>query len=240
MQSKIDDPRSPQSDTFAHARHVSVTPAIRNRKSHLSNIWLFDSPKNNRRFVIEGDVAFMHFVLMEGNQEIARYDPDPAPVNTVIDGEARQTKLDAVVYFSGGETEWWEFKRSNDEGPNRSGRARAQLSAQAQCASFAGVKYRVLTDGDLRDKQILFDNWLLLCAAITRAKRQPVFREARLLEGRLDTHRAVTLGALLEDPQADAGLMLAVVGTALQQGRIRTNLDQALIGKNSVLERGLQ
>jgi hypothetical protein len=239
MGSKIDDPR-PHSGAFAHAHHVSVTPAIRNRKSHLSNIWLFDSPKNDRRFVIEGDVAFMHFVLMEGNREIARYDPDPAPVNTVIDGEPRQTKLDAIVYFSEGDTEWWEFKRANDAGPNRSGRARAQLSAQAQCASLAGVKYRVLTDIDLRDKQILFDNWLLLCAAMTRAKRQPVFREARLLEQRLDTHRAVTVGALLEDPAADAGLMLAVIAKALQQGRIRTDLDQTLIAKNSVLEWGPQ
>lgn len=231
--------KSSQIGVFAHERHVSVTPAIKNRKSHLSNIWLFDSPKIDRRFVIEGDVAFMHFVLMEGDQEIARYDPSPVPVSTIIDGEVRQTKLDAAVYFTDGRTEWWEFKRANDAGANRSGRARPQLSAQAQCASLEGVKYRLLTDLDLRDKQILFDNWLLLCAAITRAKRQPVFHEARILEARLDTYHVITLGALLEDPQVDAGLMLAVIAEALQQGRICTDLAQTLFSKKSVLERRL-
>jgi hypothetical protein len=225
---------------FAHQRHVSVKQAIANRKRHLSNIWVFDSPKNNRRFVILGDVAFMHTVLMEGNRAIAGYDVNPPPVSTVIDGETRQTTLDAVVQLVSGGTEWHEFKRFSDTGPSRSGRAKPQLSAQAQCASLSGVKYRVLTEVDLQHKQILFDNWLLLCAAITRARGQTIFRETQVLRERIASHRSITLGGLMNDPAVDPGLMLAVVATALQQGRIHTDLDNILLSSKSVLEGGTQ
>jgi len=179
---------SQSDDKFAHSRHVSVTPAIRNRKSHLSNIWVFDSPKNNCRFIVEGDVAFMHFVLMEGDLSISRYDPDPVPVTATIDGETRQTKLDATVYFVDGHQEWWEFKRSVDSGSDRTGRARQQLNAQAQAASHAGIIYKIKTGLDLQGNEIYFDNWLMLCAAITRARNQSMYFEARTLESRLSDH----------------------------------------------------
>lgn len=227
-----------QSDKeFSHQRHVSVTSALKARKNFVSNIWVMDSPKNNKRFIVEGDVAFMHLILLEGDTSVLRYDADPLPVTAVVDGESRRTKLDAIVYFEEGRMEWWEFKRSPDAGPGRRGRARPQLSAQAQAAAAAGVPYRVLTEHELQNKQVLFENWLLLCAAITRARHHSTFREAKILDVRLATHGALTLAALLQDGECDPALMLALIAKLLQQGLLQTDLETRLFGMDSMLKR---
>lgn len=74
---------------FSQQRHVSVTSALKARKSFVSNILVMDSPKNNKRFIVEGDVAFMHLILLEGDTSVRRYDADPLPVIAVVDGESR-------------------------------------------------------------------------------------------------------------------------------------------------------
>lgn len=218
-------------------RRIPVFPALKQRRRHQSNIWFFDSPKNNRRFTITGDVAFMHFVLLEGDLSVESYDPDPPPVNASIDGEVRQTKLDAHVRLKTGHIEWWEFKRLQDSGPSREGRSQPQLSAQAQAAAIAGVPYRVKTDLDLKHKEIHFDNWLTLCAGISRCRNQPLYREADMLADRFAIQKAIRFGSLLDIPEIDPAHMLAVVALSLQAGTVETNLESALFGRTSILTR---
>ena len=218
-------------------RRVHVSQALKARGNHRSNIWFFDSPKNNSRFEIAGDVAFMHFVLLEGDLSVERYDPQPDPVNTVIDGETRQTKLDAHIYYNDGHIEWWEFKRRTDVGAQRTGRSRPQLSAQAQAAAAAGVPYRVRTDVDLKGHEILFDNWLTLCAAITRCRSQSLHRETDVIAQRFISHREVRFDTLLTVPGIDPACMLAATALALQGGAIEADLDKSLFGLNSILKR---
>lgn len=225
-------------DPVEFTRRVPVFSAVKQRRQHQSNIWFFDSPKINRRFVITGDVAFMHFVLLEGDASVTGYDPDPPAVYANIDGETRQTKLDAHVYFKGRDVEWWEFKRLQDSGPGRSGRSKPQLSAQAQAASEAGVRYRVQTDLELKHKEILFDNWLNLCACMTRCRNQPMHREADILLDVLSQQKCVRFGTLLSNyPGIDPALMIAAAAVALQNGLAITDLEKAFFGYDSVLTR---
>ncbi|MGF6647432.1 hypothetical protein [Paraburkholderia sp. GAS82] len=219
-------------------RHrISVTPTIRKRKRHQSNIWVFDSPKINKRFTVLGDVAFMHLVLLEGDTSVLGYDPTPAPILSVANGEPYQTTLDAIVHFESGRDEWWEFKRARDAGPSRKGRAREQLNAQATAASTVGVIYRVLTERDLVGKDILFDNWLHLCAAITRARGCATYREAEVLRERLVLRDQCTLGELMSDSAIDPALMLAVVARLLQAGELNANLEMEYFRRASLLSR---
>lgn len=223
---------------FPHLRHVPVSPAIRNRKKYLSNIWIFESPKNNIRIVVEGDVAFMHLVLLEGDIHIARYNANPDPVSAIVDGEVRQTKLDAVVYLHSGHCEWWEFKRATDATAHRVGRAKPQLTAQAQAASIAGVPYRIKTDADLAGKAVRFDNWLLLCAAMTRVRGMSTHHELKVIDQKLNTHEQILFGSLLSDQTIDAALMLGAVAKMLQIGLLVCDLDNELFGPSSYLQRG--
>lgn len=217
------------------ARRIPVFPALKQRRNHKSNIWFFDSPKNNRRFVITGDVAFMHFVLLEGDTTVERYDPSPEPVYASIDGEVRKTELDAHIYFKDGSVQWCEFKRHGDAGPSRKGRSRPQLSAQAQAAAAAGVPYCVRSDLDLQGKEILFDNWLTLCASLTRCRNQPLYKENDIFAQRLRLHREIRFGTLLEVPGIDPAYMLAVTASSLQRGIVETDLERSLFGLDSLL-----
>lgn len=218
-------------------RRIPVFPALKQRRRHQSNIWFFDSPKNNRRFTITGDVAFMHFVLLEGDLSVESYDPDPPPVFASIDGEVRQTKLDAHVRLKNGHIEWWEFKRLQNSGASREAHCRLQLSAQAQAAATAGVSYQVKTDLDLKHKEILFDNWLTLCAGISRCRNQPLYREADMFSARFAIQKTISFGSLLDIPEIDPAHMLAIVAVSLQAGTVETNLESALFGRESILTR---
>jgi hypothetical protein len=216
-------------------RRTSVTPAIRNRKHHQSNVWMFDSPKIDRRFVILGDVAFVHIVLLEGDPAVLDYDPAPPAVLAIAADEPYQTSLDAIVRYVDGRQEWLEFKRARDTGPQRKKRSRAQLDAQANAAAAAGVTYRVLTERDLTGKELLFDNWLHLCAAITRARGVPSYREREILDCQLDTCRTCTVGSLLSEHSADPAVMLSVIAQRLQAGKLDCDLVSQYFGRNSVL-----
>ena len=130
-------------------RRISATPVIRARARHQSNIWIFDSPKIDRRFAVAGDVAFVHVVLLEGDLDVVAYEPEPKPVMGMSGGEPYETTLDAIVSFRNGREEWWEFKRASDTKASRTGRSRKQLDAQAEAAASAGRAYRILSEEDL-------------------------------------------------------------------------------------------
>ncbi|HYD62090.1 MAG TPA: hypothetical protein VEC35_17125 [Noviherbaspirillum sp.] len=221
----------------AHSRRVSIHSDIKARQGHLSNLWVFDSPKINRRFTVHGDVNFMHLVLLEGDVNVVSYDPAPQPVFADIENDKVQTFLDAIVYFRDGHEEWWEFKRAADAGPTRRGRAKRQLSAQAQAAGAAGKKYVIKTERDLEGRSYEFDNWLHLCAMITRARGIAHFKESELLRQRLCAHDYANVGMLLQEPNIDSGLMLSAIASALQQGHAYAELQCELLGTHTTLRR---
>lgn len=218
------------------SQHPNVFGAIKQRGRNTSNLWFFQSPKNNARFTFTSDVAFMHFVLLEGDPTVSGYLPEPPPVQTIIDGEVRQTQLDAHVFFHGQDYEWWEFKRYEDSGPSRSGRSRPQLSAQAQAASLAGKTYRLKTDKDLLGREIFFDNWLTLCSCINRCRGHMNSVESQAIIA-ISTNSTFTLDDLLNVASIDTALMLASVGIALQRGVITCDLEHELLNRNTQFKR---
>jgi hypothetical protein len=50
-------------------RRIPVFPAVKQQRNTAANLWFFDSPKNGKRFAITGDLAFMSYVILEGNSE---------------------------------------------------------------------------------------------------------------------------------------------------------------------------
>jgi hypothetical protein len=177
----------------------------------------------------------MHAVLLEGNVSIHSYDYSPQPVMAMVDDEWYSTRLDAVITRKDEQLEWWEFKWSTDTGSDRKGRSEKQLKAQAQAAQTNGVAYLIKTEKDLRNKELLFDNWLLLCAAITRAKYHSQLHEESILQRMFMQHRTLTLSSVLNIHDTDPALMLAVVGRELQAGALEANLETELFGLNSIL-----
>lgn len=181
----------------------------------------------------------MHSVLLEGDVSVAGYDIHPPPRSFDSNGKEIQIKVDAIVYRHGGGVEWWNFRWNQ----KRSGKRKAHAAEHdpenvSECAAHkTGATYVVKTERDLLGKEILFDNWLTLCAAITRCRGHFLGREAEEFARRLSLQHSVTLGNLLAIPKIDVALMLAVVATSLQRGTTRTNLHSQLVGPMSLLSR---
>ncbi|MFC0348634.1 hypothetical protein [Undibacterium danionis] len=217
------------------SRKIGVFPALKKRRQHQSNIWFFDSPKNNKRLIITSDLAFMHLVILEGDVSVTRYHVNPEPINTNVEGVQKDISIGAYVY-RGNALEWWDFKRlQNKKDVNKQNASDSYFKTIAAASSLA--TYHVKTDVDLKGQEILFDNWLTLCAAITRCRGHFLGREATIFSERLALQHAVTLENLLTIPSIDVAYMLAVVALALQNGSLRCNLNSQLINRQTLLSR---
>jgi hypothetical protein len=209
--------------------------AIKHRNNKLSNVWIFDSPKNDRRLIIEGDLVFMNCVCMEGDPAVVAYDLDPAPIYVVAQGKtSREFRAHVLVHLTGGRKEWcrYEYERSH-----RGKNIRNERDPMGTANTNDTVTCRVFTDQDLYGKLAFFDNWCVLCAAITRARGISTYLETKRLQERLQIEGEVILGSLLEEEGCDPAITIAVIARCLQGQVIETDLVGRLIGVDSLLRR---
>jgi hypothetical protein len=220
---------------FPHERHVSAYADFKERGRKDVNIWYFDTIKYGPRCKILGDAAFIHIVLLEGDPSIMRYILEYPTVRTTINDEIVETTLDATAYTRDGREIWLEFKREDDSGPSRRGRAQQQLSAQAQAASIAGIDYEVRTDRSLAGKEIRFNNWLHLCAAINRCRQYSLAAEVFALQQLFSIQEVAYMDQLLSLPGIDHALMLGAIATQLHAGVLTCDLDTELYSHASLI-----
>ncbi|MQA37050.1 hypothetical protein [Rugamonas aquatica] len=222
-----------------YQRRVSTRPVLRNERQPKSNIWFFDSPKNNCRSIIEGDLPFLYAVLLEGDVSVASYQVSPEPFIVQAGGASTLVAVGARVQLINRTSQWWDFRRL--EGLSAAKRKAAlKNEGKSALAQSVGVEYHIKTDIDFRGQETAFDNWLLLCAAITRCRGHLLVRERQHLSRYLTQHETMTLSTLLDIQDIDAAYMNAVVALSLQQGIVSTNLTTQLYGPHSILRRGNQ
>lgn len=206
--------------------------AVRKRKQKVSNLWIFESPKNNRRLAVSGDVPFMHLVLLEGDITVAGYDLIGDPFNVSSDSDAGYVR---VRGRDGGE-HWLVIGRQGQNLHSNEGSAAVSQSLREK-AEFARVKMLVLSELELAGKDILLDNWLTLCAIMTRARAYPSYLETEQFLALFSRHGTLRVHDVLGIKGVDPAIMLAVVAKALQDGLIKTELSRRLFGMHSQLER---
>jgi len=211
-----------------------VTPlsAIRKRASKVSNLWIFDSPKNNRRLTVSGDVPFMHLVLLEGDITVAGYDLVDDPFKVTSDSRAGYVR---VRNRDGGE-HWLVIGRQGRKRTSASDDAAMPQELQEK-ARAAGVTVHRRSELELVGKDILLDNWLVLCAIMTRARSYPSYVETERFLAALTRHGSLRVADVLATPDVDPAIMLAVVAKALQDARVHTDLNRHYFGMNSQLTR---
>ena len=212
--------------------HDDVTPlsAIRNRGAKVSNLWIFDSPKNNRRLTISGDVPFMHLVLLEGDTSVTGYDLVDDPFNITSDNKTGYVR---VRERNAGE-HWLVIGRSANKGAGKDDYA-AVSEALRDKAQAAGVEVHRRSELELAGKDVLLDNWLTLCAIMTRARSYPSYLETERFLAALSRHGSLRVCDVLSMPGVDPAIMLAVVAKALQNARVQTDLSRHLFGMHSQL-----
>lgn len=211
---------------------VAPLTAIRKRAQKVSNLWIFDSPKNNRRLTISGDVAFLHLVLLEGDSNVLGYDLIDDPFRITSNSQHGYVRL----LLKDGSQAWLTFGRrrtresaSDDPGPRDS-------TLQVK-ANDAGATLIHRTDLELAGREIFIDNWLTLCAVMTRARPHPCHLETEGFLSCFARHDAPSVSSMLAIPEVDPGVMLAVIAKALQSGLYGGDLERSLFGTSTQIRR---
>lgn len=224
----------------ANDRHVGVHPsprtAIRLRASKVANLWIFDSPKNDCRLTVVGDVPFMHLMLLEGRPQVLRYQLVGDPFDVM--GATRDALLPGFVRVeSVDKPDMWLRIRRSGAREGSAGAATQAGEAVRDAALAAGATYAEYTEIDLRGREIEFENWLILCACMTRAKGHPDYIERAIFAETLQANRTVSARTLLAASDVDPAIMLAVIATSLQQGLAITELQRCVFGLDSLIQR---
>lgn len=195
---------------------------VRGDRQTVSNLWLFHSPKNNLRYAIQTDRDFAHFVLLEGNVDVVRYSPYPLQPVLEIPKAKFEFSPSAKVYLRDGSSEWWFF-REPSTAPN--GR---QRGASLGTVHSDGDRIQCFGREDFKGRELEFDNWLILCAAITRNAQYSKHNEMAQLARLAQSKKSFQLRESMEMSGVDPSLMLSAVAALLQKGHLRAELKRSL------------
>lgn len=211
-------------------RKKSVSKSQVGRTNKVANLWIFYSNKNQRLLHVEGDVPFMHMILMEGDSRIASYSPlsEPAPEGATV---ANPQVAACTVQYANGSQEWVCYRRTTR--PNA--RHDEVCASVRQLAAEKGVHCCIVSDKDLERQRCLFDNWLVLSRAMTAGRDYPKQREALILSNALRDGQSIPLGTLLSHGDCDPALMLALIARQLQLGSLTADLESCLLGLGTSL-----
>lgn len=222
---------SRQTGSESQASDQSIIDRINRRGSTQSNLWIFESPKNARRLTIAGDLNFMLCVLLEGDTSVASYKVAPGPYQIAVNGTSASVVPDLEIERQTGPNEWWEVRRSQPRKREDS----APQSALARAAEITGTLYCQRTEKYVAGRATAFDNWLLLCAAMTRARHFAAHREASVLRRHLSDSGRVCVRELLQDVTIDRALMVATIARFLQAGRATADLESKFFTEETTL-----
>lgn len=189
----------PKRTSSISERNEDIAPltAIRQRGSKVSNLWIFQSPKNNRRFTVATDVAFMHLILLEGDTSVVGYEVVGDPF-LLSPGASDPNNAGYVRVRRAASGDLWLLLRRAHKGDRAGAKVRNHLEL-GERAKAAGASLEVRTELDLIGKEVLVDNWLTLCALITRAHAWPSHHEPSILSSYLSLHGSVRVSTLLAE-----------------------------------------
>lgn len=196
------------------------------RGHHYSNIWIFHSHKTQCDWAVASDLEFDFAMYVEASPEVVSYDLNPPEVMVRVGDEDRKTQYDAIVRYADGRIEAIEIKYAAAEGKKEGPRVTRQREAQAAAAARDNLRYRRVTDADLRPHAMLIANWRRINCYLS-AVRLIAMGSAR--ETAAATLRRFPNGASLRDLLADVSMTehparLAAIFELVQQGAYASDI----------------
>jgi hypothetical protein len=199
----------------------SLLAAENTRGKRLNNIWKQYSARNRSDEVLHSDPESIHFLWLEGSEELLRYKLEPGPFIVYVDGKPTQTWFDAHVEFRNGRIQLREVKEGERQ---LSVREEVQRVAQIQAAQVAGAEYVRITCAELDEHRCLIQNWRRALPYLAACRRLVLEPRCTEVASRLSVTEATTLGQLLVNCPADLhSIYVAAVLKLIQDGRVRSD-----------------
>ncbi|WP_311434932.1 hypothetical protein [Herbaspirillum huttiense] len=201
------------------------------KRSAKADCWFFDSPKNRQRFAIQGQLAYIQAVLLEGDTSVTGYEVEDERIELPEDNVSLRPTM--TVYFRNGSFAWQDFRYEEDDPLKRIFVLRRSHAEQK------GIPYSLVEEKVLRAKLIKFDNWQMLSAIINRTKSIDFLHLQREVFNLCRRFGRITCKGLLDAfPGEDPALIYASLAIALQAGALVSELDTELFNLDSELRSG--
>jgi hypothetical protein len=205
---------------------------VRGRQHQTANVWIYHSPKNGKRFALEGNKRFFACILYEADVSVSWYSPETAEIAVTCGSETASIQYDVEVRYVDGRTEWVKFV--SDSSSKR--RSNKRISSGTLCTCITSRKdgvYLIVSEEEMAGRALEFDNWLLLCSAMTRTMYYSQHVEASVLAKAFVKIDKISLNALLQLDEVDAGLMLSVIAHGLRTGMLYCDISERLLTRTS-------
>lgn len=187
--------------------------AARKQKGRRANLWFFHSTKRNKLLAIAGDVLFASIVILEMCPTVQTYWVEGEDQHS--DDGSPPALHNLWVLHIDGTRELWHCTRSGS----------------VPCGQIAppGVKVVSRSIDIVETERILFDNCLLLCAAMTAARHFDIALERRAILSALRAQSPRPLVELVTIEGQDPGLLYAAIAHLIATGAVTTQLDKKLL-----------
>ena len=195
----------------------------RQTKGRRANLWFFHSNKLNKLLSLHGDVLFSHVVFAEIDPNILTYHW-PEEETSSSEGHANRTSTDLRVLFVDGTQEIWHCCRA-------AGKARLPSHDED------GTPILLKTATDVEARAVRLDNALLLCGALTAARRYDVMPAHQAIRQRMLSRERSTFGELTSLPGIDPALLQAALVRLHLERDIAIDLDSHPLTRNTVVVR---
>ena len=188
---KTDNKRNRSPAMQARANLLATMGA---RGNAASNIWLAHSFRGHGTRVLTSDASFMHFVLLEFDPDVLRFEAQPDEIGVPVVDQLHQVTFDALVDFIDGHRECRDLRAAFDE---IDGAALLQREIKTGAARRLGASWVRISIEDLQKRRHAFWNGIRMLRCMTAAQgyAQEQFRDS--LVRRLTYSGELTLGELL-------------------------------------------
>jgi hypothetical protein len=211
--------------TFTAGSNTPSPTSVRSEVGGAVNLWYFQSPKNRRGFIFCGELVFLQAILLEADRTVAGYG-SPGGTSRARTADTRGADLIATG-IDGSETEY--ITRYVERNP--------QASKQAAALPDRGdIRTIVITDKLLETRHVEIENWLFLCAAMTRVRKYAGHIEAEALRRLVQSAGGATIGQALDENGIDRACMLGAIANGLQNGSVTCETATAPLTLSSVLQ----
>lgn len=199
------------------------------------NTWKAFSPKINQEVKYPSSPEYKHWLLVEADPDIIRFDPHPGLCEIVTEEGILRTKPDMLVYFADGRCEMREVKESKTlrKAPPQVLR---QLHALKTWSEANGVGHRVISSDFLKEKDVLIHNWQFGTGLLIQPQTPMKALQCSLLAEAIRSRGKCRLIDVWADPKlGDTDTKLRSVFELARIGCIHTNLDLQPLGRETLL-----
>lgn len=206
--------------------------AAYNLRGHQSgNLYFVYSPRTNRDWVLCGDLAWAHFLLVEGdpNVLVADYAPQVHVIET--DSSENRTEIHAQVTLFDGHVEYRVFAYAR-----AASKRSTEWERAVRLAALQGYQYVRYTEEEIFAKPHRLANWKRAIAWISAARGHLLLSMQNEISSMLAAQQVASLQQIISMGHATLGpCYLAAIFRGIQERIYWSDLDHSPINKNTLI-----